>query len=126
MDYFPCPICRQLIPVKYTKNRKPYCTCNECGVQLFIRGKPGIKLFEKLLGKTTAEKNSVELLRITDHFGALKAKLADIISQKPLFSTDPDLEMAEELLTDQIKKVRIQLKKIQPQIRENDDSKSLK
>ena len=40
--YFQCPICKKMLNLEITKNDKPYCTCNDCGVQLFIRGKQGI------------------------------------------------------------------------------------
>ncbi len=33
----PCPICSNETIVKLTKKKKPYITCNQCGIQLFFR-----------------------------------------------------------------------------------------
>lgn len=43
IQHFPCPVCFEMLEVKYTFKSKPYLTCNDCGVQLFVRGKEGIK-----------------------------------------------------------------------------------
>lgn len=52
---FPCPVCGVLQSVCESKKRKPYVTCNDCGVQLFVRGKGGIAAFERLLERARAE-----------------------------------------------------------------------
>ena len=39
---FPCPLCKAGLPIRASKRDKPYCTCNSCGVQIFVRGKAGI------------------------------------------------------------------------------------
>jgi hypothetical protein len=46
---FPCPICTELREVKLTKKKKPYVTCDPCGIQLFIRGPAGISSFQRML-----------------------------------------------------------------------------
>ena len=46
--YFPCPVCNKMLLVKITKKNKPYCICNVCGVQVFVRGKKGIEKFNRL------------------------------------------------------------------------------
>ena len=53
--YFPCPVCGKVLPVEMSKRNKPYCTCNDCGVQLFVRGKKGIEKFKKLIGELNIE-----------------------------------------------------------------------
>jgi len=40
---FPCPTCAEPKVVNLTKKEKPYYFCDDCGVQVFIRGKNGIK-----------------------------------------------------------------------------------
>ena len=45
--YFPCPVCGELKELCISSKGKPYLTCNDCGVQLFIRGKEGIKKISK-------------------------------------------------------------------------------
>jgi len=46
---FPCPLCEEPLDVRMTekKHSKPYVICEECGVQMFVRGKAGIKKFWK-------------------------------------------------------------------------------
>ena len=44
---FPCPLCREDLGIRLDKNDKPYCVCDPCGIQLFIRKEKGINtLFE--------------------------------------------------------------------------------
>ena len=33
----PCWLCGSPIPVKFSKKRKPYLICDNCGLQIFIR-----------------------------------------------------------------------------------------
>lgn len=47
--YFFCPICENSLKVRISKNNKPYCICDDCGVQLFVRGKRGIERFNKIV-----------------------------------------------------------------------------
>ncbi len=52
---FPCPICTDPREVRLTKKRKPYVTCDPCGIQVFIRGPAGIAAFERLVDRGTKE-----------------------------------------------------------------------
>ena len=52
---FPCPVCTDPREVRLTKKRKPYITCDPCGVQVFIRGPAGIAAFERLVERVTSE-----------------------------------------------------------------------
>ena len=47
---FPCPVCTELRGVRMTKKKKPYITCDPCGIQLFVRGPAGISAFQRLIG----------------------------------------------------------------------------
>jgi len=46
---FPCPLCGVALPVRISQKEKPYCVCNDCGIQLFFRGKVGIKRLQIML-----------------------------------------------------------------------------
>ena len=48
---FPCPICATPCDVRMTKKRKPYITCDPCGIQLFVRGPAGIVAFGRLVDR---------------------------------------------------------------------------
>lgn len=55
MNVFPCPICTEPREVRMTKKKKPYITCDPCGVQLFVRGPGGIAAFDRLLERAEVE-----------------------------------------------------------------------
>lgn len=55
MKSFPCPVCTDPREVRMTKKRKPYITCDPCGIQLFIRGPAGIAAFERLVDRACRE-----------------------------------------------------------------------
>lgn len=52
---FPCPVCTMPREVRITKKKKPYITCDPCGIQLFVRGSAGIAAFDKLLDRAEVE-----------------------------------------------------------------------
>lgn len=52
---FPCPVCTDPREVRITKKRKPYITCDPCGIQLFVRGPAGIAAFDRLLDRADSE-----------------------------------------------------------------------
>jgi transcription elongation factor Elf1 len=52
---FPCPVCASPREVRITKKRKPYITCDPCGIQLFVRGPAGISAFNKMLDRAEIE-----------------------------------------------------------------------
>jgi len=46
-----CLCCGEPMEIGCTKNKqKPWASCDECGVQVFIRGRRGVTLFEKNYG----------------------------------------------------------------------------
>ena len=110
-SYFPCPVCGEMLLVEVTKNQKPYCTCNDCGIQLFIRGKQGIERFSNLLGKSGLRESSRDLIRTLDYFDYLKRKLEEIQEQKPIFGIDSDWELQEKFIRRQLAKLRVAVDK---------------
>ncbi len=52
---FPCPVCTDPREVRLTKKKKPYVTCDPCGIQVFIRGPAGIASFERLVDRAEGE-----------------------------------------------------------------------
>ena len=47
--YFSCPVCEETLKIRFSKKNKPYCICDDCGVQLFVRGKKGIEKLNKIV-----------------------------------------------------------------------------
>ena len=54
---FPCPLCGQGLDERQTKKKNPYVICDPCGVQLFVRSKAGMRIFEHLVDE--AEKRNI-------------------------------------------------------------------
>ena len=48
MSKFPCPLCKTPLEIRTSKTGKPYLTCDEDGVQLFVRYPKGIERLEAL------------------------------------------------------------------------------
>ena len=49
---YECPLCHKKLEIKFDKRKqKPYCQCNDCGMQIFIRREQGINyLIEQTRG----------------------------------------------------------------------------
>jgi DNA-directed RNA polymerase subunit RPC12/RpoP len=47
MEHLPCILCGKQLDKRIDKNGKPYFVCDHCGIQVFIRGKRGIKRLER-------------------------------------------------------------------------------
>ena len=104
--YYQCPVCKRMLKLEISKNNKPYCTCNDCGIQLFIRGKKGINRLSKLIGKMALTNKPKELINTIDYINALKDKLEEIRSNKPLIGRDLDLELQEKAIIKQLGRLR--------------------
>ena len=52
---FPCPVCMDPREVRMTKKKKPYITCDPCGIQVFVRGPAGIAAFNRLVDRADGE-----------------------------------------------------------------------
>jgi hypothetical protein len=51
-----------------TKKKKPYLTCDPCGIQLFVRGPAGIAALNRLLDRGKVEDLSTRLAKMERHF----------------------------------------------------------
>src|SRR5688572_29594116 len=51
---FPCPLCLVPLPIRSSKKGKPYVVCDSCGVQMFVRAKPGIARLASLMAQPEA------------------------------------------------------------------------
>jgi DNA-directed RNA polymerase subunit RPC12/RpoP len=50
MASLPCFLCHKELDLRISKTEKPYFVCEDCGIQIFVRGKKGIKRLEQSLG----------------------------------------------------------------------------
>ena len=108
--HFPCPICQEMREIRYDKNSKPYCTCNDCGVQLFIRGKIGIRKLENLISNIEYKLQSKELINLIDYYKKLSEKLKEIRKRKPILGGNDDLDAQDKAVEKQLMVLRNKFK----------------
>ncbi len=117
----PCFLCGKPITVKLTKKDKPYFVCNPCGLQVFVRCKPGILTLKRLL-KAIARagdkfqklnRSSYQTLSLASRLNELQTRLNRVRDNKSLTDhilSDSKSELAEKALEDEIDKLRNTLK----------------
>lgn len=120
-DSFPCFLCGNGIPVKFTKKQKPYLTCDPCGIQIFIRRKEGIALFEKCLrffdSNVISSPNPKfqRVIGLVNKFIFLRAKLSELqYSASPLdvlFGSN-ELEIAMDAIEREMEKIESAMRSI--------------
>ncbi|HJZ11511.1 MAG TPA: hypothetical protein VJ521_05145 [Acidobacteriota bacterium] len=113
---FPCPVCMMPLPIELSQKQKPYCTCNHCGLQLFIRGKTGIRRLQELLQaeealapETTINTHAVTLY---NRLAELKQQREELESRQGVFFRDRDLDNAIAALDGEIKRVQLELARV--------------
>ena len=119
-SYIPCFLCGDRLAIKRTKRDKPYFLCDPCGVQAFIRRKKGIRLLRMLvtyLGDSPIaypkEKGrAFAVLGLVNRLAQLKAKHQEIEDKQGWFDTDEGLELAANVLENEIQQVEGQLETI--------------
>lgn len=119
----PCFLCGALLQVKLTKNEKPYFICEPCGLQTFVRCKPGIKKLQKVLadlaegltGFLPQQKHTLEILSTVSTLNELESKLIELKDNKSIgdyLFPDGDKELAQNTLESEIKKAHRRLKQL--------------
>ena len=110
---FPCPVCAAGLPILISKAKKPYCVCNDCGIQLFFRGKAGISRLRKLarngiLISSTGESAS-HGITLLNRLEQLKLQRRDLVFKRPLIFPDSNVENAIDLVDAEIESVQGEL-----------------
>ena len=114
---FPCPLCGAALLIRNSKNKKPYCVCNDCGIQLFVRGKAGIARLFKLVREGTLVSSEGEsagdAITFLNRLEQLEIQRRKLNFKSALsFFTDPDVEHAIEIVDAEIKTVQGKLAEI--------------
>jgi hypothetical protein len=113
---FPCPVCFAGLPIGRSKTNKPYCTCNSCGVQLFVRGKNGIKRLRKMVDEGILVSGSNESvshgISLLNRLEQLKIQRSDLESKQGFFLTDENVENAIRIVDSEKEKVEGELARI--------------
>ncbi|MGH9445160.1 MAG: hypothetical protein ACRD3O_05475 [Terriglobia bacterium] len=110
---FPCPLCGEGLPILESKRKKPYCTCNNCGVQIFVRGKSGIARLREMAdigilvsGITESASHGV---RLYNRLQQLKLQERDLQKKQGIFFPDENLQNTISLVDAEIETVEGEL-----------------
>jgi DNA-directed RNA polymerase subunit RPC12/RpoP len=76
MQKIPCFLCIQELTQRTDKNRKPYFVCDPCGVQIFVRGRQGIKNLSELIA--TLKEKDFAFRQHTDTLYEIQGVLTEI------------------------------------------------
>ncbi len=116
----PCFLCGKPIPVKLTKKDKPYFVCDPCGLQVFVRCKPGILILKRLLKSIAKDGNkfkklnqsSYQTLSLMTRLNELQDRLERVRDNKPLTDyllSGSESESIDEVLEKEIRALEIAL-----------------
>ena len=112
---FPCPVCNMSLRLKISLKQKPYCTCLECGIQIFFRGQTGIKRLYKIVESEEAVSaefsGPARAISLFNRQQGLKRQKEALEDKQGFFSYDSDREKVIEALEAEIKRVRSELEK---------------
>ncbi len=113
---FPCPLCAAGLPICNSKRKKPYCICNSCGVQIFVRGKAGIARLKQMASagilisvKTDGASYAINLLK---HLEQLKLQKRDLEAKVGIIFTDENVENVIRIVDAEIEKVQGELARV--------------
>jgi hypothetical protein len=122
---FPCPLCGAGLPILISKTKKPYCICNLCGIQLFVRGKLGIARLRKLARDgiliSSSGQSASYGIALLNRLEQLKLQRRDLVFKRPLIFADANVENAIELVDAEIKTMQVELAAIASSKREEAD-----
>jgi hypothetical protein len=113
---FPCPLCGTGLQIRRSCKEKPYCVCNSCSLQLFIRGKTGIDRLRDIL-ETKAlivgkESETDRALVLYNHIQQLRGRRKILADQQGLIFRDEALEITIRAVDKEIERVQGELEKL--------------
>lgn len=122
---FPCPICGAGLPIRPSKRKKPYCTCNHCGVQLFVRGKEGIRRLTEMAASgilvSGKEESASHGIQLYNRLEQLKLQSNELKWKRGIFLRDENVENAIQIVDSEIEKVEGELAKIAGKAKKEDE-----
>ena len=113
---FPCPVCGIALPFRFSRKQKPYCVCDSCGIQLFFRGKEGIRLLREIIDSgaliTNEGSNLILAIALYNHIQRLRARRKELEAKQGLIFRDPDLDNAILAVDNEIERAQGELDKL--------------
>src|SRR5580698_4844020 len=95
---FPCCVCSANLDMRISKRKKPYCICVRCGIQVFFRGKTGIRrLMEILSSRNLAHGtafDTVPAMILFNRILQMRSQKTELEEKRGFIMSDLDLENA--------------------------------
>ena len=119
-ETMPCQLCGGGLDIRLSKHGKPYVTCSDCGTQLFIRRKTGIKRLQGLLNSQVliagggAKGDSP--IALFNRLVQLRTQKRDLEEKQGVIFRDSDLTNAIRAVDNEIKRVQGELAKLSRKI----------
>jgi hypothetical protein len=113
---FPCPLCGAGLPILKSKRNKPYCTCNDCGLQVFVRGKKGISRLQYMAEHgiliSATEEIAAHGISLLNRLEQLKLQRRELEEKQGFFFSDKNVRNAISLVDVEIENVQGELAKL--------------
>lgn len=116
---FPCPLCNAGLPILKSKRNKPYCICNDCGLQIFVRGKKGISHLRQMAEHgiliSAEEGSAAHGVFLLNRLERLKLQKQDLETKRGILGIlfpDQNVENAISLVDAEIESVQGELTKL--------------
>ena len=120
MAQIPCFLCSDQLKERKDKNGKPYFVCDVCRVQIFVRGRQGIKNLDQLLATLREhdfpfrEHAAVlyEIQALLTEIRGIKEEINKLDSLLEVFTSDAQKKRARKLLNKRIENLLRRLQQI--------------
>jgi hypothetical protein len=113
---FPCCVCSANLDILLSKKGKPYCTCLQCGIQIFFRGKSGIRRLTEILNSNNLAQGTaldlVPAIILYNRILQMRSQKTELEEKRGFITRDPDLENAIHAIDNKIKHAQGELKKL--------------
>src|SRR5579864_9542177 len=90
---FPCPVCGDALPLKIACTGKPYCHCDQCGIQLFFRKKNGIQRLKEMQAANLFTYGTSHATILYNRLQQLKQHKARLEDRQGMIFRDKDLDI---------------------------------
>ena len=114
---FPCPVCGDALQLKIACTGKPYCHCDQCGIQLFFRKKNGIQRLKEMQAANVFTYGACRATILYNRLQQLKQHKGRLEDRQGMIFRDKDLDSAVQAVDAEIDGVRSELAELSKQSR---------
>lgn len=115
---FPCPLCGLALDIRMSRRCKPYCHCDPWGIQIFFRGRDGIKRLKEIVESEALicakDSGASRAITLYNRLERLKAQKTELEAKQGIIFTDPDLDKTILAVETEIEQVRAELESLEP------------